>query len=246
MAFRRLPSITEEVTLGDKPTTTVTEKDISTDKTVNNSGHDTQESRQPTTSQTAQGQPQTDSQRNGLKPTTVSQSEQQTSQTNTDIQIKPPVEVTVRSRLKSSHSANADARSWSVSSGEFELLQAIQAKGTRRDNNNTIVQRKWSIPDTDSDDDFAKRQEIWAANSSGDQQNIMSGRSAVKRFNLPSDSEEEDPYATAKSPSMSIKSAEPPLPPPVSTIPKSYNPLPIPTGKWSSFVIGFFGKWFGV
>jgi len=104
-------------------------------------------------------------------------------------------------------------RKWSLSSGELELHEATLPKKPVR---NTPRKDKWSIPSsTDSDDDPSRHYP----------QVQVASVSKPSRFNLPSDSEEEeDPYELAKSPTSSVSSAAPPLPPPVSTIPKSALP----------------------
>ena len=233
MAFRRLPSITEEVNLDGSL------KDLSTEDRF---------TPPPPLEERGEGEPgslRTDNspgtvdnivlvRQKQIIPNTEPHSISPTAQENKSTSKPHPAIRTTNSSSKDKHSSAKNLPSdankrWSGTSGELELAQATVGKPTKIDSS-ASTRRKWSIPDTDSDDDFSKRQEIWAASRASNERNVTSGRSAIGRFNLPSDSEEEDPYSTAKSPSLSIKSAAPPLPPPVSTIPKNHHPL-LPKGK---------------
>lgn len=119
-------------------------------------------------------------------------------------------------------------RSWSMSSGEYELQKATNP---RHKEPNT--RSKWIIPDTDSEDDFNSKPLPF---NSKDNITDYVKPAGFSKFNLPSDSdEEENPYASAKSPTCSVKSMEPPAPPPVSTMPKRSQMNTKPKGKSSSY-----------
>lgn len=237
MAFRRLPSITEEVNLngslkdisGDEKPKLPPPRDQSRPSSSDQTQAPSREQSQDKESQSLPKQNEEEISVRQKETIPKPKLQSQISKEEDKSSPKPPSPTCTnpsinKEKPKSIKKTSDGDRKWSISSGEFELSQATLAKPTKKDNNSNNTKRKWSLPDTDSDDDFAKRQEIWAA--SGSQRNVTSGRPTIGRFNLPSDSEEEDPYATAKSPSMSIKSAAPPLPPPVSTIPKNHTSIP--------------------
>lgn len=126
--------------------------------------------------------------------------------------------------------ANINSSEWmpkQIIIEEHELHRAIIGHIWSLANENINSQQKWSIPDTDSEDEFPVKQQSWAGTKTGDSLKIAKDdRRSANKFNLPSDSDEENPYSTAKSPTMSIKSAEPPIPPPVSTIPRNFTAMP--------------------
>ena len=99
---------------------------------------------------------------------------------------------------------------------------ALLGLPTSKSSSNAVNKQQWSIPDSDCDEETVVRPNclVVTKETSGSITNKM----VVNKFNLPSDSEEEeDPYSMAKSPSLSIKSVVPPVPPPVSTIPRHYT-----------------------
>ncbi|XP_067952201.1 uncharacterized protein [Watersipora subatra] len=103
---------------------------------------------------------------------------------------------------------------------EQELHEAIIGLSYSKNNNNTS-KKQWSIPLSDSDDESGRDQGNWP----GQRQTVATPMTTCQptsgTFSLHCEIEEEDPYSMVKSPTLSIKSEEPPLPPPLSTIPKN-------------------------
>lgn len=119
--------------------------------------------------------------------------------------------------------ANQEVKRGRGGSDEHVLHESIIGSTGGQTGSATLRSHKWSIPDTDSDDESAE-QDSWAATKAPGLSKIITDKPASSKFNLPCDSEEEeDPYSMVKSPSLSIKSAEPPIPPPVSTIPRTHR-----------------------
>jgi len=88
-------------------------------------------------------------------------------------------------------------------SGENELHDSVVSISNKA----PVKTSPWIIPDVDSDDDFLKRQQNWSFEkpTSDLPHIILNSHRPFQKFSFPSDSEEdENPYSTAKSPSLSI------------------------------------------
>lgn len=113
-------------------------------------------------------------------------------------------------------------RSASFSSEEYELHAAICFQTIQRYNHDSLT---WTIPDSDSSDlELTAREDDQPADSKP----VVTALRRAKglKVQLPSDSEDEEIYDLVKSPRCSIQSAEPPLPPPLSSIPSRAQLLP--------------------
>lgn len=132
---------------------------------------------------------------------------------------------------------NRELSKLSAHCNEYDLHDAIlgNRSTSRQDKHN--AERRWSIPDTDSDDEFVRHPEAWSVAKSPEPFTMSTETPPGNQLNLSNDSEEgENVYSTAQSSSMAIEQIKPPEPPPVSTIPRSHS-KPVKNAVFDSGII---------